>query len=219
MTGRFPGPVSRRAAWWEPDMYHALWAGSALLAGAIGLLSVWLLVTLRTAAASGYPLVIGVGLSAGLGCVLAGVLLDRAGHRGLRFVFLSLVFVMGAASVLGVVGYPAAAAILIAVSGGGGVVALWLSVLECFGTRHGGANFGLAFTGWCLGFLLGSLVALTSASMGPGGMAVPAARNLMFGVLVLILVGAAVLLAQVRPPSGREALHNGLSAGTTGRDS
>ncbi len=77
-------------------LYYALWAGSGLLAGAIGLLVVWLLVAFwPTASRRALRSSIGVGLSAGLGCVLAGVLLDRAGHRGLRSVFLSLVIVLG----------------------------------------------------------------------------------------------------------------------------
>ena len=108
---------------------------------------------------------------------------------------------------------------LIAASGGGGVVATWVSVLECFGTRYAGANFGLAFTGWCLGLLLGALVALAPANMVLGGMAGPAERNLMVGVLVVTLGGAAVLFAQVRPSSGREALHKGLPGRSAGRES
>ena len=200
-------------------LYYALWAGSGLLAGAIGLLVVWLLVAFWPTASGGHSLVIGVGLSAGLGCVLAGVLLDRAGHRGMRSVFLSLVIVLVAAAVFGALGDPVAAAILVAVSGGGGVVATWVSVLECFGTRHAGANFGLAFTGWCLGLLVGALVALAPASMVLGGMAGPAERNLMVGVLVVTLGGAAALFAQVRPPSAREALHNGHIGSGAGRDS
>ncbi len=200
-------------------LYYALWAGCGLLAGAIGLLVVWLLVAFWPTAPGGHALVIGVGLSAGLGCVLAGVLLDRAGHRGMRRVLLSLVVVLASAAALGALGYPAAAAILIAASGGGGVVATWVSVLECFGTRYAGANFGLAFTGWCLGLLLGALVALAPANMVLGGMAGPAERNLMVGVLVMTLGGAAVLFAQVRPSSGRDALHKGLPGRSAGRES
>jgi hypothetical protein len=129
------------------------------------------------------------------------------------------VSVLAATAVFGALGDPVAAAILVAVSGGGGVVATWVSVLECFGTRHAGANFGLAFTGWCLGLLVGALVALAPASMVLGGMAGPAERNLMVGVLVVTLGGAAALFAQVRPPSGREALHDRLSGRSTGRES
>ena len=197
-------------------VYYALWAGSGLLAGAIGLLAVWLLVAFWPTASRGHSLVIGVGLSAGLGCVLAGVLLDRAGHGGMRRVFLSLVVVLAAAAILGALGYPEAAAILIAASGGGGVAATWVSVLECFGTRHAGANFGLAFTGWCLGLLLGALIALAPARMVLGGMAGPAERNLMVGVLLVTLCSAAVLFARVRPPAGREVVRGGRAGRSAG---
>ena len=99
-------------------------------------------------------------------------------------------------------------------------MATWVSVLECFGTRYAGANFGLAFTGWCLGLPPGCAGRDSRRrTCVLGGMAGPAERNLMVGALVMTLGGAAVLFAQVRPSSGRDALHKGLPGRSAGRES
>ena len=184
--------------------FRALWTSGAILAATSALLSVRLTVALMQDPPGGALLVAGFALSGSLGGVAAGALHDRFGTLGLSGVFAVVAVTLGLAVLLSALGHIAPAVFFSAASGVGSVVVAWVATMECFGTRNSGGNFGLVFSGWALGMLLGALLAISSVGRdlgmtGRGSAQIPA----LIG-LALLLVSAVVLATKVRrpPPTG-----------------
>ena len=74
------------------------------------------------------------------------------------------------------------------------------TTFDFFGTRHGGANYGLVFTGWGVGGIFGAYAASGVFERGlPGGMAAAGGVPALGLAAVLCLIGAALTFL-VRPP-------------------
>lgn len=198
--------------------FRALWTSGAILATATAFLSVRLTVALMQDPPGGALLVAGFALAGSLGGVAAGGLHDRFGVLGLPGVFAVVAVTLGLAALLSALGYVEPAVFFCAASGVGSVVVAWVATMECFGTRNSGGNFGLVFSGWALGMLLGAVLAVSSVGRdlgiaGRGSAQIPASIG-----LALLLVSAVVLAAKVRRPSptGDRNLQRRPRGGTTG---
>ena len=110
-----------------------------------------------------------------------------------------LVSGLAGGAVLASTGHVAAAASLTAASGVGAVVVGWASTVERFGTRSAGGNFGLVFTGWSTGLLLGALGAATAAGGVVTTWTAGAARIPIAVAFALVLGMAVLIAARIRP--------------------
>jgi len=180
--------------------FRALWASGAILAATTSLLTIRLSLALMANPPGKDLLVIGFALSGGVGGVVAGALHDRFGGAGLPGVFAVVAAALGASALLSATGYVAAAAFFAASSGVGAVLVSWVSTMECFGTRNAGGTFGLVFTGWAFGVLMGAVIAAFAWGGAPDVAASVAGRIVTAVGFVAALGVSVALAARVRRP-------------------
>ncbi len=180
--------------------FRSLWASCVLLGAGTAFVSVLLLAMPEDQRQA--VLLTGLVLSVGgcLGAVAAGFLHDRTSQKGPGFVVAALVAGLAAASTLAAMGEFVSAAFLTAACWSGGVVVAWACTAECFGTKSLGANFGLVFTGWCGGVVLGALIGVSAVAGGLAKVATSPTTLLECAAIVAGLAASVVLASRLRPP-------------------
>lgn len=154
-----------------------------------------------TASTVSYLLVATLALGNGLGRPLSGLLSDRIGRQStmlLVFVFQALMmFVLAVARTTPVM---AVAAFFIGFNYGANLTLFPAATYDYFGTRNGGANYGLVFTAWGVGGVFGSQLAAliydhSRTAANPAG-----SYAIAYAVAAVLLIAASALALAARPP-------------------
>jgi MFS family permease len=180
--------------------FGALWVSLGLLSLAAAFSAFLQIVDLGAAAPLLGSFVLAGSIGGCLGGVVAGSLTDRVRRRGMWRAYLAIALSLLVGGVAAGVGWFGGAAFLTAAGGVGVVVVAWVTTIECFGTRYAGTNFGLAFTGWAVGLLLGALAA---AVCGEALFKASPASSATFAVAVAyaaLLCSGVLVSARLRPP-------------------
>jgi OFA family oxalate/formate antiporter-like MFS transporter len=178
--------------------FRVLWTRTALLGAAVAMLLVRALPVMARAFPSQPAL---WGCVAGVvGGLAAGLLHDRVGEPGSYVVFVVLLIAVSGGGVLLAAGYATAAFVVSAAAWSGGLVSVWISTIDSFGLRRAGANFGLVFTGWCVGVLLGALAIVGFATGMPVHLGFVGPETGMALAFAVVLASAALMGLRVRVP-------------------
>ena len=146
-----------------------------------------------------------VALGNGAGRLLAGACSDRIGRPltllvafGLQGVFISALRFASVPALL------LPASLLVALSYGANLTLVPAATFDFFGTRHAGADYGLVFTAWGVGGVLGTQIEALLFEHGLGPVPTPV-HSLAFTCAVGLCVVAAFLAYLLRPPSPASA--------------
>jgi OFA family oxalate/formate antiporter-like MFS transporter len=148
------------------------------------------------------PAIIAVAaLGNGAGRLLAGVFSDRTGRPLALMVAFALqgVFILA----LRFASTPPLllpAALLVALAYGANLALMPAATFDFFGTRHAGADYGLVFTAWGVGGVLGTQVEALLFERGLGPIPAPA-HSLAFTTALGLCALATLLAYLLRPPS------------------
>jgi len=205
-----PRPAAREYPWQDTVRMRSFWVMWAMYACAAfaGLMLFGLVA--RTGAArlgapaatvAGYTLVAALALGNGIGRPVAGFVSDRFGRQHTLLgvlvaeaaLILSIQFATSSAML-------AAMAFLVGSSYGAAVTMFPVTTFDFYGTKNAGANYGLLFTAWGVGGVLGAEVAMLvsggAASGALGGLTSATVLDLAAALCAL----AACLTFFLRPP-------------------
>jgi OFA family oxalate/formate antiporter-like MFS transporter len=209
--GMAPKQATREFTWQEmvrTPSFYVLWFMYAFAAFAglmiVGIMAKVATVQLgkETATTMSYVLVATLALGNGAGRPLSGLLSDRIGRqRTMLIVFVFQALMMLALGAANTVPMLMTCAFFIGFNYGANLTLFPATTFDFFGTKNGGANYGLVFTAWGVGGVFGSQLAAfifdhSKTAAAPGGSYV-----LAFWIAACLLGVASALTFVARAPA------------------